>query len=100
MLNRLKSCSLSNKPISLKISNGSPLNSARQSKLMWLLKRLTPDFKTIADFRMDNGKGIKNDCRQFVELCRQINMFSEAVVAIDGSKFKAVNAKKNNFTPQ
>ena len=58
------------------------------------------DFKTIADFRKDNGKGIKNTCRQFVELCRQMNMFTDAVVAIDGSKFKAVNAKKNNFTPQ
>lgn len=67
---------------------------------MWLLERLTPDFKTIADFRKDNGKGIKNACIQFVELCRQMNMFSDAVVAIDGSKFKAVNAKKNNFTAQ
>lgn len=72
----------------------------RNVELMWLLERLTPDFKTIADFRKDNGKGIKNACRQFVELCRQMNMFNEAVVAIDGSKFKAVNAKKNNFTPQ
>lgn len=72
----------------------------RNVELMWLLERLTPDFKTIADFRKDNGKGIKNACRQFVELCRQMNMFTEATVAIDGSKFKAVNAKKNNFTPQ
>jgi len=72
----------------------------RNVELMWLLERLTPDFKTIADFRKDNGKGIKNVCRQFVELCRQMNMFTDAVVAIDGSKFKAVNAKKNNFTPQ
>lgn len=72
----------------------------RNVELMWLLERLTPDFKTIADFRKDNGTGIKNACRQFVELCRQMNMFADAVVAIDGSKFKAVNAKKNNFTPQ
>jgi transposase/NACalpha-BTF3-like transcription factor len=72
----------------------------RNVEAMWLLERLTPDFKTIADFRKDNGKGIKNACRQFVELCRQMNMFTDAVVAIDGSKFKAVNAKKNNFTPQ
>jgi hypothetical protein len=55
----------------------------------------TPDFKTIAGFRKDNGKGIKNACRQFVELCRQMNMFTDAVVAIDGSKFKAVNADWN-----
>ena len=72
----------------------------RNVELMWLVERLQPDFKTIADFRKDNGKGIKNACRQFVQLCRQMNMFSDAVFAIDGSKFKAVNAKKNNFTPQ
>jgi transposase len=72
----------------------------RNVETMWLLERLTPDFKTIADFRKDNGKGIKNACRQFVELCRQMNMFTDAVMAIDSSKFKAVNAKKNNFTPQ
>tara|TARA_R110000744_G_scaffold138647_1_gene249458 strand:- start:3403 stop:3735 length:333 start_codon:yes stop_codon:yes gene_type:complete len=69
---------------------------------MWLLERLQPDLKTIVDFRKDKGKGkgIKNACPQFVELCRQMNMFSDAVVAIDGSKCKAVNVKKNNFTPQ
>tara|TARA_Y100000034_G_scaffold10687_1_gene11186 strand:- start:687 stop:2120 length:1434 start_codon:yes stop_codon:yes gene_type:complete len=72
----------------------------RNVELMWLLERLTPDFKTIADFRKDNGKGIKHACRKFVELCRQMNMFTDAIVAIDGSKFKAVNAKKNNYTPQ
>ena len=72
----------------------------RNVEVMWLVERLQPDFKTIADFRKDNGKGIKNACRQFVELCRHMNMFSDAVFAIDGSKFKAVNAKKNNFTPQ
>ena len=72
----------------------------RNVELMWLLERLTPDFKTIADFRKDNGKGIKNACRSFIDLCRKMNMFSEAVVAIDGSKFKAVNSKENNFTPQ
>ena len=72
----------------------------RNVELMWLLERLTPDFKTIADFRKDNGKGIKNACRTFIDLCRKMNMFSEAVVAIDGSKFKAVNSKEKNFTPQ
>lgn len=72
----------------------------RNVELMWLMERLTPDFKTIADFRKDNGKGIKNACRTFIDLCRRLNMFSDAVVAIDGSKFKAVNNKQNNYTPQ
>ena len=72
----------------------------RNVELMWLLERLQPDFKTIADFRKDNGKGIKNACRTFVELCREMNMFSDVMVAIDGSKFKAVNSKPNNYTPK
>ncbi|WP_445768716.1 IS1182 family transposase [Rheinheimera sp.] len=72
----------------------------RNVELMWLLERLTPDFKTIADFRKSNGKGIKNACRAFIDLCRQMQMFTDVVVAIDGSKFKAVNSKANNFTPQ
>jgi transposase len=58
-----------------------------------------PDFKTIADFTKDNRKGIKNVCRQFVEMCRQMNMFSDSLFAIDGSKFKAVNNKSRNHTP-
>lgn len=62
----------------------------RNVELMWLLERLTPDFKTIADFRKNNGKGIKNACRVFIDLCRQIQMFTDVVVAIDGCKFKAV----------
>ena len=70
----------------------------RNVELMWLLGRLSPDFKTIADFRRDNGEGIRNTCRQFVVLCRQLNVFAQAVVAIDGSKFKAVNAHDRNFT--
>ena len=73
--------------------------SHRNVELMWLLERLRPDFKTIANFRKDNGKGIKNVCRQFVELCRQLNMFEDSVFAIDGSKFKAVNNKSKNYTP-
>ncbi|HAU5592546.1 TPA: IS1182 family transposase [Citrobacter amalonaticus] len=72
----------------------------RNVELMWLLERLAPDFKTIADFRKNNGKGIKNACRAFIDLCRQVHMFTDVVVAIDGSKFKAVNSKSNNFTPQ
>lgn len=72
----------------------------RNVELMWLLERLTPDFKTIADFRKTNGKGIKNACKAFIDLCRQMQMFTDVIVAIDGSKFKAVNSKPNNFTPQ
>jgi transposase len=74
--------------------------AGRNVELMWLLGRLAPDFKTIADFRKDNGKGIKNTCRAFIGLCRQMNMFTDVIVAIDGSKFKAVNSKDNNFTPK
>src|SRR5574343_671685 len=70
----------------------------RNVELMWLLGRLFPDFKTIADFRRDNCEGIRNACRQFIVLCRQLNLFTHAVVAIDGSKFKAVNAHDRNFT--
>lgn len=73
--------------------------SHRNVELMWLLERLRPDFKTIANFRKDNGKGIKNVCRKFVELCRQLNMFDDSLFAIDGSKFKAVNNKSKNYTP-
>jgi transposase len=71
----------------------------RNVELMWLTGRLAPDFKTIADFRHDNGIGIGNVCRRFVELCRELKLFSQAVVAVDGSKFKAVNARDRNFTP-
>jgi transposase len=70
----------------------------RNVEVMWLTGRLMPDFKTIANFRKDNGKGIRNVCRQFVMLCRNLDLFSEAVVAIDGSKFKAVNNRDRNFT--
>ena len=71
----------------------------RNVELMWLSGRLAPDFKTIADFRRDNGTAIRKVCREFVELSRQIGLFGEAVVAIDGSKFKAVNNRDRNFTP-
>jgi len=72
--------------------------SQRNVELMWLTGRLSPDFKTIADFRKDNGEAIKSVCRRFVELCRQMGLLDEAVVAIDGSKFKAVNTRDRNFT--
>jgi transposase/CheY-like chemotaxis protein len=70
----------------------------RNVELMWLTGKLTPDFKTIADFRRDNGAAIRNVCRQFTLLCRKLDLFTQAVVAIDGSKFKAVNAHDRNFT--
>lgn len=70
----------------------------RNVELMWLTGRLTPDHKTIANFRKDNGKSIRNVCRQFVVLCQQLSFFTEALVAIDGSKFKAVNNRDRNFT--
>lgn len=70
----------------------------RNVELMWLTGRLTPDFKTIANFRKDNGKAICSVCRQFVVLCQQLGLFSEALVAIDGAKFKAVNNRDRNFT--
>ena len=70
----------------------------RNVELMWLTGRLIPDFKTIANFRKDNGKAIRGVCRQFVVLCQQLGLFSEALVAIDGSKFKAVNNRDRNFT--
>ncbi|WP_460318629.1 IS1182 family transposase [Pseudomonas ogarae] len=70
----------------------------RNVELMWLTGRLMPDFKTIANFRKDNGKAIRGVCRQFVVLCQQLGLFSEHFVAIDGSKFKAVNNRDRNFT--
>src|ERR1700691_4528165 len=65
--------------------------AGRNVELMWLTGRLAPDFKTIADFRKDNGAAIRATCRRFIELCRQLGLFTRADVAIDGSKFKAVN---------
>jgi transposase len=70
----------------------------RNVELMWLTRRLMPDFKTIANFRKDNGKAIRAVCRQFVVLCQQVGLFSEALIAIDGSKFKAINNRDRNFT--
>jgi transposase len=70
----------------------------RNVELIWLTGKLMPDFKTIADFRKDNGQAIRAVCREFIVLCRQLKLFSEAIVAIDGSKFKAVNNRDKNFT--
>jgi len=72
--------------------------SHRNVELIWLTGRLMPDFKTIADFRKDNRKAIRRVCMEFVGLCRELELFSATLVAIDGSKFKAVNSRDKNFT--
>ena len=72
--------------------------AGRNVELMWLTERLAPDHKTIADFRKDHGPAIQQVCAQFVMLCRELGLFSKAIVAVDGSKFKAVNSRDNNFT--
>ncbi len=72
--------------------------TCRNVELMWLISRLSPDFKTIANFRRENGSAIKKVCSHFVELCRQMHLFEEAMIAIDGSKFKATNNCDKNFT--
>ena len=72
--------------------------AGRNVEVMWLTGRLVPDHKTIANFRKDNGPAIRKVCAQFVGLCRQLNLFADASVAIDGSKFKAVNTRDKNFT--
>src|SRR6202040_971235 len=72
--------------------------AGRNLEVMWLTGRLAPDHKTIADFRKDNGQAIKKVCAQFVELCRRMGLLEKPSVAIDGSKFKAVNNRDRNFT--
>ena len=73
-------------------------DAGRNVEVMWLTGRLVPDHKTIADFRKDNGRAIRKVCVRFVELCREIGLLTKASVAIDGSKFKAVNNRDRNFT--
>ncbi len=70
----------------------------RNVELMWLLRRLIPDFKTIADFRRDNHKAIQKVCRSFTLFCRECDLFGGELIAIDGSKFKAVNSRRRNFS--
>src|SRR5712671_5714612 len=72
--------------------------AGRNFEVLWLLGRLVPDHKTIADFRKDNGPAIRKVCARFVELCRAMGLLTTASVAIDGSKFKAVNNRDKNFT--
>ncbi len=69
----------------------------RNIELMWLLRRLTPDFKTIADFRKDNSKGLKRVLREFIFICKKLNLLSSELIAIDGSKFKANNHSSRNY---
>ncbi len=70
----------------------------RNVEVIWLIRRLAPDFKTIADFRRENRKAIQQVCCEFTLFCRNLELFSGDLVAIDGSKFKAVNNKGRNFT--
>ncbi len=72
--------------------------AGRNIEVMWLTRRLVPDHKTIAEFRKDNGTAIRKVCARFVELCRSLGLLTIASVAIDGSKFKAVNNRDRNFT--
>ena len=72
--------------------------AGRNVELMWLLGRLAPDFKTIADFRRNNSRSIQKTCKEFVQICRRLALFTDAFVAIDGSKFKGVNTRDKNFT--
>lgn len=71
----------------------------RNTELMWLTGKLAPDFKTIADFRRDNGEAIAAACSAFVAICRGLGLLTGGVVAVDGSRFKAVNTRDKNFTP-
>lgn len=70
----------------------------RNLEVLWLMKRLAPDFKTIADFRKDNGQAIRNTCRSFVQFCREANLLTGELLAIDGSKFKAAASKDRALT--
>ena len=70
----------------------------RNVELMWLLRRLRPDFKTIADFRRDNTQAIRRVCREFTVVCKRLDLFAGELVAIDGTKFRAANSKQRNFT--
>jgi transposase-like protein DUF772/DDE family transposase len=83
---------------SLELGRRLEREAGRNVEVMWLTGRLIPDHKTIADFRKDSGPAIKQVCVQFIELCRLMGLLTTAIVAIDGSKFKAVNTRDKNFT--
>jgi hypothetical protein len=72
--------------------------ATRNLEVIWLLNKLKPDFKTIADFRKDNKKALKKVFRDFTRLCDEWELFGKELVAIDGSKFRACNSKKNNYS--
>ena len=74
--------------------------AGRNLELMWLLKKLAPDHKTIADFRKDNLAALQQVCREFTRLCKELELFGGELVAIDGSKFLAVNSRQRNYTPE
>lgn len=73
--------------------------AGRNVECMWLTGKLAPDFKTIADFRRDNGAAIQSACRQFIVLCRDLGLIAGGTVAVDGSRFRAVNTRDRNYTP-
>lgn len=73
--------------------------AGRNVEVMWLTGKLAPDFKTIADFRRDNGEAVRATCKQFVVLCREVGLIVGGTVAVDGSRFKAVNTRDRNYTP-
>lgn len=73
--------------------------AGRNVECMWLTGKLAPDFKTIADFRRDNGEALRSVCRQFIILCRELGLIAGGTVAVDGSRFKAVNTRDRNYTP-
>lgn len=73
------------------------MEAARNLEVMWLLRKLKPDFKTIADFRKDNTEALKNVFKQFSQLCREWDLYGQEIIAVDGSKFRASNSKQNNF---
>ena len=83
-----------------RVQSSRPLEceAQRNVELMWLTGRLAPDFKTIANFRQANGAAIRSVCSRFIVLCRQLGLFTRAVVAIDGSKMKTVNNRDKNDT--
>jgi transposase len=81
-------------------SRGLEREAARNLELIWLLRKLRPDFKTVADFRRDNGQAIKAVCREFILLCRKLELFGGELVAIDSTKIKAQNSKGRNYSTE
>uniref|UniRef100_UPI003EBC7A90 transposase n=1 Tax=Falsirhodobacter sp. 1013 TaxID=3417566 RepID=UPI003EBC7A90 len=74
------------------------VETRRNLEVIWLLRRLTPDFKTIADFRRDNRMAFRQVFREFVVLCRELDLFGRELIAVDGTRIKAVNSRERNFT--